>query len=202
MATVPAMRAVVCTRFDEPEALELQHLDSPPCGRGQVRVHVWASGVDYVDALFVQGRYQIRPAVPFVPGSELAGEITEVGSDVDGFSVGDRVMASIGLGGFADEVVLAPEQLVAIPTRLTYGQAATMTQSYADGMVLTHPSLHRGARRVGGRARCSRRGGARDDRCGARARREGGRRGLERREAAAVHRNAARTASSTTASNR
>ena len=131
MATVPAMRAVVCTRFDEPEALELQHLDSPPCGQGRVRVHVWASGVNYVDALFVQGRYQIRPAVPFVPGSELAGEVTEVGSDVDGFSVGDRVMASIGLGGFADEVVLAPEQLVAIPDRLTYGQAATMTQSYA-----------------------------------------------------------------------
>ena len=125
------MRAVVCTRFDEPEALELQHLDTPPCGPGQVRIHVWASGVNYVDALFVQGRYQIRPSVPFVPGSELAGEVTEVGSDVDGVATGDRVMASIGLGGFADEVVLAPGQLVTIPDRLTYGQAATMTQSYA-----------------------------------------------------------------------
>lgn len=96
-----------------------------------MRVHVWASGVNYVDALFVQGRYQIRPPLPFVPGSEIAGEVTEVGSAVEGLSVGDRVMASIGLGGYSDEVVLNPGQLSVIPDSLTYGQAATMTQSYA-----------------------------------------------------------------------
>jgi NADPH2:quinone reductase len=125
------MRAVVCESFSEPEQLELRQLDTPPCGPGQVRVHVWASGVNFVDALFVQGRYQIRPPLPFVPGSEVAGEVTEVGADVDGVAVGERVMASVGLGGFADEIVLRPEQLVRIPDRLTYGQAATMTQSYA-----------------------------------------------------------------------
>ena len=64
----PAMRAVVCESFAEPEDLEVRQLDTPPCGPGQVRVHVWASGVNYVDALFVQGRYQIRPPLPFVPG--------------------------------------------------------------------------------------------------------------------------------------
>lgn len=125
------MRAVVCESFSEPEQLELRQLDTPPCGPGQVRVHVWASGVNFVDALFVQGRYQIRPPLPFVPGSEVAGEVTEVGADVDGIAVGERVMASVGLGGFADEIVLRPDQLVRIPDRLTYGQAATMTQSYA-----------------------------------------------------------------------
>lgn len=125
------MRAVVCDSFSEPEQLELRQLDTPPCGPGQVRVHVWASGVNFVDALFVQGRYQIRPPLPFVPGSEVAGEVTEVGADVDGIAVGERVMASVGLGGFADEIVLRPDQLVRIPDRLTYGQAATMTQSYA-----------------------------------------------------------------------
>ena len=125
------MRAVVCHSFAEPEQLEVEQLDTPPCGPGQVRVHVWASGLNYVDALFVQGRYQIRPALPFVPGSEIAGEVTEIGADVEGVAVGDRVMASVGLGGFADEIVLAPSQLMAIPDRLSYGQAATMTQSYA-----------------------------------------------------------------------
>lgn len=125
------MRAAVCTAFAEPEDLQVQHLDTPPCGDDQVRVHVWASGVNYVDALFVQGRYQIRPPLPFVPGSEIAGEVTEVGAAVEGVSVGDRVMASIGLGGFADEAVLRPEQLARIPDRLSYAQAATMTQSYA-----------------------------------------------------------------------
>ena len=125
------MRAVVCQSFAEPEQLVVQQLDTPPCGPGQVRVHVWASGLNYVDALFVQGRYQIRPALPFVPGSEIAGEVTEVGDDVEGVEVGDRVMASVGLGGFADEIVLSPAQLMSIPDRLSYGQAATMTQSYA-----------------------------------------------------------------------
>ena len=125
------MRAVVCDTFAEPEDLEVRQLDTPPCGPEQVRVHVWASGVNYVDALFVQGRYQIRPPLPFVPGSEIAGEVTEIGADTDGFAVGDRVMASVGLGGYADEIVLAPSQLTRIPERLSYGQAATMTQSYA-----------------------------------------------------------------------
>lgn len=125
------MRAVVCTSFSDPEHLELQQLGTPSCGPDRVRVHVWASGLNYVDALFVQGRYQIRPALPFIPGSEIAGEVTEVGSDVSGVAVGDRVMASVGLGGFADEVVLPAAQLRPIPDRLSYGQAATMTQSYA-----------------------------------------------------------------------
>ncbi len=125
------MRAVVCTRFDEPESLELQQLDTPGCPSDRVRVHVWASGVNYVDALFVAGKYQIRPELPFIPGSEVAGEVTEVGADVGGWSIGDRVMASVGLGGFADEVVVHPAQLLRVPEVLGWGQAATMTQSYA-----------------------------------------------------------------------
>jgi NADPH2:quinone reductase len=94
-------------------------------------VHIWASGLNYVDALFVQGKYQIRPQLPFIPGSEIAGEITEIGEQVQGFNVGDRVFASIGLGGFADEAILSPSQIVPIPDRLSFAQAATMTQSYA-----------------------------------------------------------------------
>lgn len=125
------MRAVLCTAFGEPESLEVSHVESAPCGEGQVRVHIWAAGLNYVDALFVQGRYQIRPSLPFVPGSEIAGEVTEVGPGVDRWAVGDRVMASIGLGGFADEAVLKAAQLRATPEVLTDAQAATMTQSYA-----------------------------------------------------------------------
>lgn len=125
------MRAVVCHSFDDPERLVLEDRDTVPCGAGRVRVRVWASGVNFVDALFVQGLYQIRPELPFVPGSELAGEITEVDDEVHGWSIGDRVMASVGLGGFVDETVLRPDQLTRIPDVLTFGQAATMGQSYA-----------------------------------------------------------------------
>lgn len=125
------MRAVVCHAFAEPEHLVIEDRDTVPCGPGQVRVRVWASGLNFVDALFVQGQYQIRPQLPFIPGSELAGEVTEVGDGVEGWDVGDRVMASVGLGGFVDEAVLHPGQLVHIPDTLSFGQAATMGQSYA-----------------------------------------------------------------------
>jgi NADPH2:quinone reductase len=125
------MRAAICERFGAPSGLEVRQVDAPRCGPGQVRVHIWAAGLNYVDALFVQGRYQIRPPLPFVPGSELAGEVTELGDDVQGWRIGDRVMASVGLGAFADEVVVDASQLLAIPDRLDDGQAATMLQSYA-----------------------------------------------------------------------
>ncbi|MEI7887649.1 MAG: NADPH:quinone oxidoreductase family protein [Actinomycetes bacterium] len=125
------MRAVMCRELGEPELLLLEQLDTEPCPPDRVRVHIWASGLNYVDALFVQGKYQIRPQLPFIPGSEIAGEITELGEQVQGFTVGNRVFASIGIGGFADEVVLSPSQIIPIPDRLSFAQAATMTQSYA-----------------------------------------------------------------------
>lgn len=127
----PGMRAVVCRELGEPETLVVEEREPVACGPGRVRVRVWAAGLNYVDALFVQGRYQIKPPLPFVPGSELAGEITEIGDGVDGLAVGDRVMASVGLGAFVDEAVLAAGQVIPIPDRLSYGQAATMGQSYA-----------------------------------------------------------------------
>lgn len=120
----------MCRELVEPEDLTVEELDNVPCGPDRVRVRIWASGVNYVDALFVQGRYQIKPPLPFIPGSEIAGEITEVGEDVEGWAAGDRVMASVGLGGFADEIVLQADQLTRIPDRLSFGQAATMGQSY------------------------------------------------------------------------
>ena len=62
---------------------------------------VEAAGVNFVDGLFVAGQYQIKPSLPFVPGSEVAGHVVAVGPDVHGVAVGDRVLASVGLGGFA-----------------------------------------------------------------------------------------------------
>jgi NADPH2:quinone reductase len=125
------VRAVVCRELGEPETLEVVERDAPPCGPGQVRIRVRAAGVNYVDALFVQGRYQIRPPLPFVPGSEVAGEVVEIGTEVDGWSTGDRVLASVGLGGFADEVLVAGSVPVRLPASVSYGQAATMGQSYS-----------------------------------------------------------------------
>ncbi len=133
--SVRPVRSVVCRELGEPELLEVTDRDPAPCGPGQVRIRVRAAGLNYVDALFVRGGYQIQPPLPFVPGSELAGEVTEVGSDVgdgDGaWRVGDRVLASIGLGAFADEVLVPASVPIRIPEALSFGQAATIGQSYA-----------------------------------------------------------------------
>jgi NADPH2:quinone reductase len=98
-----------------------------------VRIAVTACGVNYVDALFVQGKYQIKPPTPFIPGMEIVGRVTEVASDVAGINVGDRVFANIGLGGYTSEAVVAASRVVVLPESLTDGQAATFMQSYLTG---------------------------------------------------------------------
>ena len=138
MATAMAkVTAIECAEFGPIENLRVVERESVPLAAGQVRLAVSASGVNFVDGLFVEGRYQIKPPTPFVPGGEVVGRITELGADVadgvDGLAVGQRVFANLGLGGFASEVVVSPRQLVAIPDSLSDGQAATFMQSYLTG---------------------------------------------------------------------
>ncbi len=125
------MQSVACRELGEPESVVLEDREPPELSADRVRVSVAAAGVNYVDGLFVQGLYQIKPSLPFVPGSELAGTVSSVGAAVTGWSVGDRVMASVGLGAFASEVDLSPAQLLAVPDTVTDTQAATLGQSYA-----------------------------------------------------------------------
>lgn len=124
------MRSVVCHAFAPLDRLVVEDRPAPACGPGRLRVSVAAAGVNFVDALFVQGRYQIRPPLPFVPGSELAGTVTEVGEGVEGLAVGDRVLANVGLGGFCDEAVVSALQVARVPDGVDLPTAATLGQSY------------------------------------------------------------------------
>lgn len=124
------MRAVVCRTFAPIDQLVVEERPSPDLFPSCVRIAVDACGVNFVDGLFVQGKYQIKPPTPFVPGMEVVGRVTEVASDVSEVSVGTRVFANVGLGGFADEVVVAAKRVMVLPDRLTDGQAATFMQSY------------------------------------------------------------------------
>lgn len=128
---VDCMREVTCRELGPPESVALEEHDLPELPGDRVRVRVGAAGVNYVDGLFVQGLYQIRPELPFVPGSELAGTVVGVGSSVTGWAKGDRVMASVGLGAFSTEIDILPTQLLAVPDNVTDTQAATFGQSYA-----------------------------------------------------------------------
>lgn len=128
------MRAVVCHELGPPSNLVLEDQPDPVAGPGQVVLTVAAAGVNFVDGLFVAGRYQIKPPLPFTPGNEVAGTVTSLGEGVDGWSVGDRVLASVGLGGFADAVVAEARSLSPIPDDLTDAAAAAFTQSYCTAL--------------------------------------------------------------------
>lgn len=107
---------------------------SPPLGPDAVRLDVTACGVNYVEGLMVQGRYQVEIPAPFVPGMEIVGRIVEVGSDVHDRRLGQRVFANVGLGGYVSEAVVPAARTVEIPDVLTDGQAATFMQSYLTGL--------------------------------------------------------------------
>ena len=124
---------IECAAFGPIEGLQVVEREPASLQPGQVRLGVLSAGVNFVDGLLIEGRYQIKPPLPFVPGGEIVGRVAEVGDEVEGISVGDRMFASIGFGGFASEVIVSPRQLVAIPESLTDGQAATFMQSYMTG---------------------------------------------------------------------
>ncbi|HEX3460660.1 MAG TPA: NADPH:quinone oxidoreductase family protein [Acidimicrobiales bacterium] len=125
------MRTVVCKQLGPLSDLVVEDHDPPIPGEGQVVVDVRAAGVNFVDGLLCQGRYQIKPPTPFHPGGEIAGEVSAIGAGVTGVAVGDRVIVSTGFGGFAEQVAVPALSVMAMPDGLGFGQAATVIQSYA-----------------------------------------------------------------------
>jgi NADPH2:quinone reductase len=128
------VRAVVCNEIGPPSLLAIEERPDPEPGPGTVVVAVEAAGVNYVDALFVAGKYQIKPSVPFVPGTESAGTVLELGEGVTTVATGDRVLVSAGLGGFASRLVAAEGSVTRIPDVLDSPRAATFTQSYSTSL--------------------------------------------------------------------
>jgi NADPH:quinone reductase len=128
------VRAAVCNKLGPPSVLRVEERPDPEPGPGEVAVAVEAAGVNFVDGLFVAGQYQIKPKLPFVPGSEVAGHVVSVGRDVKRVSLGDRVLASVGLGGFASRVVVPAGSAIALPDGLDAARAATFTQSYSTSL--------------------------------------------------------------------
>lgn len=137
--------AVECEGFGPVENLRVVHYESPPLGRGAIRLAVSACGVNFVDGLIVRGEYQIKPPVPFVPGMEVVGSVVEMADDVAALgdlSIGDRLFANVGFGGFASEVVVSRRQALRLPSTLTDGQAATFMQSYLTGWYALTQRIH------------------------------------------------------------
>ena len=109
------MRAVICSRFDGIDALELGELADPVPGPGQVLVDVHAAALSFMDTLIVAGRYQLKPRLPFVPGSDAAGVVLAVGEGVQYVRVGDRVACGHWHGGMAERMVVPASAVLKLP---------------------------------------------------------------------------------------
>jgi NADPH2:quinone reductase len=118
------MRAVVVEAFTEPSNLRVSDAPEPEPSDTEVIVDVRAAGCNFFDTLIVQGKYQEKPPFPFSPGGEIAGVVRQAGSRVVGVTLGDRVMAYLGHGGFAERVAVDPDALVPVPEGMSFEEAA------------------------------------------------------------------------------
>lgn len=133
------MRAIVCKEWGGPEKLVLENLSSPPMRENGVRIQVHAAGINFLDTLLITGQYQVKPPLPFTPGAEASGVITEVASGVHNVKVGDRVMAMTELGGYAEELVAMADRVFPIPDKMDFIAAAGFPITYGTSHVaLTH----------------------------------------------------------------
>lgn len=124
------MKAIRCNTLGLPRALALEELPSQPLGERDVRVKIHACSVNFPDTLIIQGLYQYKPDLPFTPGTDIAGEVTEVGSAVKHYKVGDRVFGAIQTGGFAEETVANAKMVFPIPPGMDYIIGSSFMMAY------------------------------------------------------------------------
>ena len=125
------MKAVLCKAYGPPESLVVEEVPSPVAGPGEVVVSVKTASVNFPDVLIIQNKYQVKPPLPFSPGSELAGVVKSVGDGVTRWKPGDPVMAITGYGAFAEEVKVDVNRLLPIPTGMDFVSAAAFGLTYA-----------------------------------------------------------------------
>lgn len=118
------MRAAVCRSYGPPDVVEVGDMAAPPLGSGQVRVRIAAAAVNFPDVLIVADRYQLSVPLPFVPGSEFAGEVTEVADEVGDVAPGDLVVGTTLVGAFAEEVVVGRDAVRPVPAGVDVRHAA------------------------------------------------------------------------------
>jgi NADPH2:quinone reductase len=134
-------KAVVCRELGPPERLRLETFAARPLQPGEVRVAVHAAGINFPDILMAAGEYQLKPDLPFTPGVEASGEVTEVADGVSGVVAGDRVIVKMRHGAYADEAVVAPSQLIPLPRAFDYAEGATFLAAHGTAY---HALIDRG----------------------------------------------------------
>jgi NADPH2:quinone reductase len=140
------MKAVLCKQYGPPETLVLEDVPPPVPGPGEVVIQVKAASLNFPDVLIIQNKYQVKPPLPFSPGSEAAGIVRAVGPEVRNVKPGDRVMAVTGYGAFAQQVKTEARRLLPIPAGMTDVAAAAFPLTYGTS---DHALCDRGSLKAG-----------------------------------------------------
>lgn len=124
------MKAILCQSHGPADNLVLEEVDDPRPGEGEAVVDVYSASLNFPDTLQIEGKYQYQPPLPFTPGSEVGGIVRETGPGLEGFSAGDRVMATPSIGGMAEQVLVPAENLRKIPDNMDFPTAAGFAMVY------------------------------------------------------------------------
>jgi NADPH2:quinone reductase len=125
------MKAVLVKEYDRPEQYLIEDVPPRHAARGEVVIAVRACGVNFLDGLMMQGRYQTKPPLPMTPGAEVSGVIKEVGEGVAGLEVGMRVLAVTGYGGYAEEIAVSAAKVFPLPESMDFTTGAAFPIVYA-----------------------------------------------------------------------
>jgi len=124
------MKAVLARTLGPPENLEIADIPVPEPGPGEVRVDLRAAALNFFDTLIIQGKYQVKPDLPFSPGAEFCGVIAALGPDVEGWQIGERVSGYCGYNGAREAVIASAERLARVPDGLSDEKAAGLQVTY------------------------------------------------------------------------
>ncbi len=128
------MKALQCVELGGPDKLEVKEVDTPSVTPGHVVIDVKSGSINFPDVLMIQGLYQFQPPLPFTPGGEAAGVISEVGEGVTNFKEGDKVFSMTGLGAFAEKTLVPEASCTLIPDSMDYDTAAALSMTYGTSL--------------------------------------------------------------------
>lgn len=124
------MKAILCKSWGLPDTLVVEDLPEVTPAAGQIAIDVQAAGVNFPDVLIIQNKYQFKPELPFTPGSELAGVVRALGEGVTQHKVGDKVLAFVSQGAFAQQIAVPAQAAMPMPPGLDFDTAAAVTLTY------------------------------------------------------------------------
>jgi len=124
------MKAIVCNDFGPIQNIEYKDVNEPIIQDESVIINVKSVGVNFPDGLLVQGKYQLKPDTPFIPGMEVAGEIVKIGPNVSSLKIGDRVAALSQLSGYAEQAVVQEKSVFKIPSKMSFDDSCALLCAY------------------------------------------------------------------------